>query len=176
MFSISFLTNIDLLWRLALVQFFILFLFLMNFTSFSYALSFDIKPFFFLMAIFYWGIYRPTITPLFFIFILGLVQDLVLEYPVGLHSILYISLFMLVRYQRLFLMGQAYHILWLFFGLFCAGYALLQWLFFSLRYLQFFDFTSLLYSVFITIFLYPLINGIFILLHRMVSSVSPLDN
>jgi len=168
--------NINWLWRAAIIQFFILFLFIVSLTNLSHLLGFKSGPYLFLICVFYWSIYRPSMIPLIVSFLLGVIQDLVYEYPVGLHAILYTSFSVALRHQRIFLMGQTYLILWLFFALCCLVYGFLEWSFFSIRYWDFFDLGPLISSVLITIFLYPLMNWLFILLHRMLSSVSSIEN
>ncbi len=166
--------NMGWLWRAFLIQIITVFFFIISFVHFSFPL--DIKPYFILIVIFYWSINRPSIIPPLLIFAIGILQDLISEYPIGLHSILYLLVYFLITRQRLYLLGQTYFILWIFFALTTFGFAFCQWLFFSIRYMTFFEYGTLVGSCMVTIFLYPIINYLLMMLHRMINAVSPLEH
>lgn len=168
------LENMGWLWRAFLIQITTAFFFVISFVHFSFPI--DLKPYFILIVIFYWSINRPSIIPPILIFGIGIIQDLISEIPIGLHSILYLFVYFLITRQRLYLMGQAYLILWLFFAMTAFGFIFCEWLFFSIRYFTFFEYGTLVASCAVTIFLYPVINYLLMMLHRMINAVSTLDN
>jgi len=166
--------NLDWFWRAALIQLTTFLLLIFSFIDFSFVIN--VTPFFLLISIFYWSVYRPSIFPPIMIFCVGIIQSLIFEYPVGLHSILYLSIYFLITRQRIFLMGQSYLNLWLFFSLTVFLYIILEWLFFSIRYFHVADFQISILSSVVTIFLYPILSLLLIFLNRLLSAVSPADS
>ena len=46
----------------------------------------------FLMAVYYWSAYRPTLVPLWFVFFMGLLLDLLSGAPIGLNALVLVCL------------------------------------------------------------------------------------
>lgn len=92
----------------------------------------DIRPSFTLMALFYWSIYRPTLTPPLFAFAVGILIDLLSGLPVGLHAVLFVMVHYLVSGQRKMFMGQPF--ITVFFGYCFVAAAItgVQWLLYGL--------------------------------------------
>lgn len=170
------LEDIDWIWRGLVVQVFIFALFLLSFIYISLPLSIDIKPYFLLMAIFFWAIRRPTIISPVLLFGYGLLQDIFFDYPLGLHSALYLIFFYIIRKQRLYLMSQTYLVYLMFFGLLCFIYGVLEWCFFSAVYLKFFEIQALVFSFIFTVLIYPIINWAFTLLNMVLKPNSNIEN
>lgn len=91
---------------------------------------------FLLMGVYYWSAYRPTLVPLWLVFILGLLLDLLSGAPVGLNAFVLVAARWLVTDQRLFLTGQPFMIVWLGFIIVCAIAAAAQWLIYGLLSLR----------------------------------------
>ena len=83
---------------------------------------------FLLMGIYYWSVYRPTLVPLWLVFVLGLLLDLLSGSPVGLNTAVFVATRWLVTDQRLFLMGQSFMIVWLGFVFVCGIAVSSQWI------------------------------------------------
>jgi rod shape-determining protein MreD len=156
--------------RLLLVQGVVLTFLLLNIVSFSMPHAGDFKPFFLLMAVYYWAIYRPTVMPVAYTFILGLVMDLLTELPLGLSAFVLLSLQMVVRHSRLFLMGQPYVMVWLGFGILSLAYTLSFWFLMSLANFQFVPMSSLvqmLVAALLSVLLFPLASLLLQAVHRL---------
>lgn len=165
----GFLPLVSLNWalRLLLAQAAILLFMLLNIVSFSLPHAGDFKPFFLLMAVYYWAIYRPTVMPVFYTFILALIMDLLADLPMGLNALVIISLQMLIQRSRIFLMGQPYMMVWLGFAIVALCYALALWFFATLFSMQFSPPMPLVPSLVATLFsvlLFPLAS---LLLHAV---------
>jgi rod shape-determining protein MreD len=158
--------------RAGVAQAFIIFLLLLSLVSFSLPHTDTMKPLFILIPIYYWNIYRPSMIPTLYVFILGLLVDFVLGFPVGLHAALFVILQLILKSQRLFLMGQPYLMLWLGFALVSTSLYALEWLFFSLRYLSFMPISGVFASNVITILLFPVIALILTFIQRILPPVS----
>lgn len=113
--------------RFALVYLVIIGLFLINVQGPALLSASGSSAPLFLMAVFYWSAYRPTLVPLWFVFTVGLLLDLLSGAPVGLNALVLVLVRWLVTDQRLFLMGQPFLIVWIGFLLVIAAAALCQW-------------------------------------------------
>lgn len=122
--------------RLMLAQGVIALFLLLNVVSFSMPHAGDIKPFFLLMVVYYWAIYRPTVMPIAYTFMLGLLLDLLTHVPVGLNALTLVALQTIVQKSRLFLMGQPYVVVWLGFLIMAFANAVFLFLFIVLSTFQ----------------------------------------
>ena len=162
--------NVGWAMRLLLAQGVVALFLLLNVVSFSMPHAGDFKPFFLLMAVYYWAIYRPTVMPVGYTFVLGLIMDLEGGLPIGLNALVLIGLQDLVRRSRLFLMGQPYAMVWLGFGIVAVGYALALWLvisFFSFNFAQFSSLTSSIIAAGLSILLFPAASLLLLGVHKI---------
>ncbi len=161
--------------RLMLAQGVIIIFLLLNVVSFSMPHAGDFKPFFLLMAVYYWAIYRPTVMPTGYTFALGLIMDLLAELPTGMSALILVGLQTIVRRSRLFLMGQPYIMVWLGFAIMAVSNAVCMWL---IMCIKFFDVAPLaalsqtLVAALLSILLFPLASLILQGVHRMMPVVS----
>lgn len=153
--------NWNSLWRSSLVQFCLILVMLLNLVSFPFPFSGEIRPYFILMVIYYWSIFRPSFLLPFFVFVIGVLYDLILGFPVGLHSFFFVLAQFLVTRQRLFLMGQPFVMMWLGFLFLSSLFILLEWLFFSVYLLKIVPVIPLVGSVVLTVAVFPLISFLF---------------
>ena len=161
--------------RLLLVQGVIIMFLLLNVVSFSMPHAGDFKPFFLLMVVYYWAIYRPTVMPVAYTFALGLILDFLTELPPGLSALVLLVLQTVVRRSRLFLMGQPYMMVWLGFGILTLAYTLSFWLLMSLANFQIVPMASLvqmLVAAFLSVLLFPLASLLLQGVHRLL----PMDS
>lgn len=161
--------------RLLLAQGVIILLALLTVVSFSVPYAGDFKPFFLLMAVYYWAIYRPTVMPVAYTFILGLTLDLIAELPVGLTALLLVAVQTLVQKSRVFLMGQPYVMVWLGFALVCLSYSLALWFFMSLAAWNFHTLHALVYTLVaagFSIMLFPAVSFVLQAVHRLLPVTS----
>lgn len=152
----------------------ILFLFL-NVVSFSMPHAGDFKPFFLLMAVYYWAIYRPTVMPVAYTFVLGLVLDFLTQMPPGLCALVLLAAQTIVRRSRLFMMGQPYVMVWLGFGILSIIYTFSIYLLMSLKNFQFVpvaSLTQMLIAALLSVLLFPLASLVLQGVHR----VLPVDS
>ena len=80
------------------------------------------------IPIFYFAIFRPALLNVFVLFGLGLFADLISQTPLGILPFIFILLFFIARFNRLFLKDLSFKSLWLFFGI-CSTLLLLIQLF-----------------------------------------------
>ncbi len=127
----------------------------------------DIRPSLTLLTIFYWSIYRPTLFPVFIPFLAGLMFDVLANLPLGLTAIIFVLVQWLVRSQRRFLMGQPYITVWTGFAFIAILGAATQWGLFGLIEGGWPPLMPVAASVALTIFLFPAINVLLLMTHRL---------
>ena len=174
MISSSIFTYETIRWfaRASLVQSFTLFLLLLSMVSLSLPYTGTIKPLLILVPLYYWNLYRPSFIPLFAAFAFGILIDLLAHYPVGLHAALFVVVGLVIKSQRLFMLGQPYLMIWLGFAIVSTSVYAAQWLFFMLIHMRFMPLTDLFASNAISILLYPAIAAILTVMQRILPALS----
>ena len=163
--------NIHWFLKLFIAQCTIFILFLLDFVNFGTSFSYDIKPFFILISIYFWSIYRPTLLLPIYVFALGIIFDLVLNYPVGLHALLFVAIQWIFRSQRLYFIGQPYVILWIGFTLTCFAVMTIEWALFSLLLHNIYSFKVVLFGTLTSALSFPLITLLFNVIYRKLPAV-----
>ena len=80
------------------------------------------------IPIFYFAIFRPSILNAYTLFGLGLFADLINHTPLGILPFIFVLLFFIARFNRLFFKDLSFKSLWIFFT-FCSSLLLLIQLF-----------------------------------------------
>ena len=73
----------------------------------------EVAPILPLVSIYHWAIYRPNLLPVFAVFILGLLQDMLFGTPVGLYVLVFLTVYGIVYSQRRFFIGKSFIFYWL---------------------------------------------------------------
>lgn len=136
----------------------ILALLILNIVAMSYPMTGGIKSPLFLMAIYYWSIYRPTLLPALIVFLAGCAIDLMGGLPLGLHALVFVATQWIVTDQRRLLMAQPFVVIWIAFGIISLVCTLLQWLILGALTGGFSSLKPILFSVALGIALFPLVN------------------
>lgn len=152
--------------RLLVPQGVLLLLLMLNMASLPVPYANGVKNQLVLMAVYYWAIYRPTLVPPLFCFLLGLTMDVLSGFPLGLNACVLVVIQWLVRDQRKFLIAQPYIVIWAVFGLVAFGAALMQWGLIGLRHLDWVDPLPILAGTMISLFLFPVITLLLAATHR----------
>jgi len=119
------------------------------------------QPTFIYIVVFFWSVYRPSLLPPILLFVVGVVQDILLLYPVGLHAILLLVFQFFIVRQRLFLLGQTHFALWMIFSVSCFLLLSLEWFVFSIYHWSIYDFEGLAVKGIISILVYPFVSLLF---------------
>lgn len=167
-FSRETLSNLT---RLSIAQIGNALLFCLSIAAVSLPYFGDIKPFFFLMVIYYWSIYRPTLLPVWAAFLAGTIIDLLSFYPLGIHAILFVLVRWVLTDQRLFLASQSFFMVWVIFCAVAFVSNLYLWASLSLFHFSLKPILSTLVSFTSTALLFPVIS---IALH-MLQKLLPLQ-
>lgn len=136
-------------------------------------ISFQIPPFgtlrpcLTLMAVFYWSVYRPTLMPNWFVFLLGLAMDNASGMPLGLNAMIYLIVQYIISDQRRFFVGQPFISLMLGFATVLIASSIVRWLIFSLLSSYWPPVMPIVGSVTLGLFLFPLINILLHMIHKL---------
>ena len=94
-----------------------------------------VMPLFPLMSIYLWAIHQPELMPSYAVFLVGFLQDTLIGTPIGLHILTYLIVYGTVVWQRRFLAGKPFAVIWVGFSLVAAGATAANWFLISLFYL-----------------------------------------
>ena len=112
-FSIETAMNIG---RLCIAQLSIVFLLAVDVMHLGFYKIPLLQTSFLTMGLFYWLVYRPTLTPLWWVGVLAVIYSAIFGFSFGLSLALYGVLYFFVTRKRLYFMGQSYFVLWAGFG------------------------------------------------------------
>ena len=118
----------------------------------------EIAPVLPLISIYHWAIYRPTLLPLWAVFILGALYDLLSGVPLGLYTLVFLSVYGIVLWQRRFIIGKSFLIYWLGFGIVALGAAFESWLVASIWYFSVLSIESILFQFLISFGVFPIVT------------------
>ncbi|WP_419798623.1 MAG: rod shape-determining protein MreD [Terasakiella sp.] len=110
-----------------------------------------------LMGIFHWTVFRPDLLPIVAVFAIGILQDALSGAPMGLNTIVYLTVFGVVLGQRRFFLGKTFWVEWLGFSIIAAGAALQAWLLLSAYHVHILIPGPVFFQYLMTIGFYPLL-------------------
>jgi len=132
-------------------------LFMMDFIPLHIGDLSAVRPPFFLIALFFWTVFRPSFLSPLLIFGLGLMADVISSYPLGITSIIMLVTQWGLKKQQRFLSGQAFLILWLGFFLTSTAVCFSYWASFSLLTFELAPFLKHATGYFLGLFVFPLL-------------------
>ena len=115
----------------------------------------SIVPQFALMSVFHWTVFRPDLFPIIAVFITGVLQDALSGAPMGLNTIVFLTVFGVVLGQRRFFLGKTFLVEWLGFSIIAAGASIQAWLLLSAYHVNFMTPTPIFFQYLMTIGFYP---------------------
>lgn len=159
-------------WGLTLLA--VLLIFILSLFPFQAGNFGDVRPAFMLMALYYWTILRPHAFPMGVVFAVGLVLDLLLDWPFGMSAFSLVLAQWMTRGQRKFLVHQPFLVIWVGFCLLALLIGVLQWGFFSLFAFEWMPVKEPLLSAALSAVLFPLVSLPLFLIHRALEDDSSL--
>lgn len=124
--------------------------------------SMAVAPILPLVSIYHWAIYRPNLLPVFTVFVLGLLQDLLLGTPVGLYVLVFLTVYGLVVSQRRFFVEKSFVFYWFGFAVTSMVASLECYLLGSLWNIMFLDFNAATFQYIILLGIFPALAWIFL--------------
>ncbi|MGQ0675666.1 MAG: rod shape-determining protein MreD [Rhodospirillales bacterium] len=126
----------------------------------------SITPWFTLMAVYYWTVYRAELMPAPAVFGIGVFQDLLSGGPFGVNAFVLLLAHGAVLTQRRVLMRRPFSLSWLgFVAVALIGFAL-NWLAMTALNLTVFDPRAALVQYVMTVMLYPPVAWLFVVVNR----------
>jgi rod shape-determining protein MreD len=153
--------------RLSVAHILLLMLFCAELAPLGFPGSNTVNPFFLIMGVYYWAVFRPTLIPPFYLFLLGIAMDCLTFMPAGSHAAIYLLIYWIVRMQRRYLMGQPFNIIYSGFLLVATVYAVLMWSISALYYMQLISPLPVLGHLVFSVLLFPFMILIFVMTHRI---------
>lgn len=149
----------------------VFFFFTLNLVSFSAPLSTKIEIPFFLMCIYYWSVYRPTLIPPFVVFLMGLYFDLLSGMPVGLNAFIFLLVRHFVTEQRVLLTSQTFVVTWIGFMIVAAACISVQWVLFGLINMHWTPYVPTVLMIIAGVLLFPAVTLILNLSHKVLPTL-----
>lgn len=120
-----------------------------------------VMPALVLTAVYYWAIFRPDLMPVWLVFVLGVLHDLLVGGPLGLGAALLLTAYFAIAAQRRFFAHATFAMLWAGFVLVAAMALAVEWLAGSLLAGRLVDPAATLLRYAATIAAYPCLAWLF---------------
>lgn len=118
----------------------------------------NIRPAVALVCIYYWLIHRPDLFNLVSVYIIGLVDDIISNVPLGTNIFSVLVLYVLVSNLSRFFNGKPFVITWYGFAALSLVAFLTKWLILSVYYSQFLPLSIVFFSFLVTVAFYPFLS------------------
>ncbi len=136
----------------------------------------EISPWFILIAIWFWGLYRADLIPVWFVFLIGLLSDFYSgNIPYGTHPAILVLAYAILLPQRRFIISQNFLMQWFLFCLFAIFCYFLRFVIVFLFTFSAYAYKENMLSLFVILMLYPLFYRFFSLCYNFVSTYDPID-
>lgn len=114
-----------------------------------------------LVGIYYWAIYRPDLLRPWAAFALGAIADIIAGTPLGVSSLVFLTVQGVVGSQRRFL-GKSFLMAWWGFAMVGAGALVLEWIMSSVILVSVLPIQALGFQYLLTLTVYPLLAWAFV--------------
>ena len=121
-----------------------------------------VAPLLSLIAIYHWAVYRLDLMPGYAVFSIGFLQDALSGTPIGLMTLVYLSVYGVIVSQQRYLIGKSFSIVWLGFALVSVGAMALAWVLCSLLVGVLVEPRSLCYQYLLGVGFYPVFARFFL--------------
>ena len=114
-----------------------------------------IMPAFTLIAVYYWAVHRPQLMPIWAVFVIGLMQDLLSGGPVGVAIITLLCTQALIVWQRKIFASAPFALIWFIFMLAAAAAMTLMWILACIGLMAYLDPRPMVFQYLLTVAVYP---------------------
>lgn len=121
----------------------------------------NFAPLFLTISVFYWALYGPNFIPKWFVFFIGLYQDMLFGTPLGTSTLLNLILYGAIASQQRFLIKEEFPFIWGIFSISAGSICFLYWIINMMYYSKFMFNAEMFVQLIATIFIYPLIHKLF---------------
>ena len=134
---------------------------LLSFVPLGRIFGTSVMPAFALMAIYYWAIVRPEMFPVYAVFLVGLLSDLLSDGPIGLWAFVYVATYIVLLTQRVLLVNAPFSVFWFGFLVMAGLAGMIAWAAASLLYGAVLPLMPVVWHIVATVVLFPLFAMIF---------------
>jgi rod shape-determining protein MreD len=135
----------------------------------------DVVPSFTCMTIYYWCLFRPSLMPYWFLFLLGLLQDILLGLPLGASPLVFILFrISVISLQRLF-GKETFWGIWVWFSILTAFASLGVFSIMGLIQHEWIPLNSAVIQWVLTVACYPLVHGLFTRIYKRLPKDRPVS-
>ncbi|MAS87681.1 MAG: hypothetical protein CMH30_06880 [Micavibrio sp.] len=162
----SFLDGLVAFLQYSLIHIFLAALFFMGLLPFGFPINVGL----FLIGMYFWSMYRPTILPFPLVLFYGILADSLYVNSIGFYTLIFLSIVGFIRWQRLRLANQIFIVHW---GLFFILLILIALMKFLVAYLFMgtsLNFIQAVQEVFIAGLVFPFVNMLLFYQNRLISS------
>jgi rod shape-determining protein MreD len=128
----------------------------------------DIMPFLTLIGVYYWSVFKPEYLPIWVVFILGVLQDILMGSPLGLMPFLLIIVQQFIFFQGRQFLERDFIFNWFVFVILVIGFSSLSWGITSLYFRALLDYWDIIGQILMTIAFYPVISWLLGLTRKLV--------
>ncbi len=129
----------------------------------------DIGPAWVLIAIFHWSVRRPDHMPLTAVFVLGILQDLLLGYPVGPSALVYVLIRANAAHLAEWAGGRGMARMWWMFCVTAVIACTVHWLLVVILMMQWIPPVPALLQLMMTVAIYPVVGWVLSQLQRVLT-------
>jgi rod shape-determining protein MreD len=127
-----------------------------------------IGPALVLMSVYYWSLHRSDLLPVASVFVIGLLLDILSGAPLGLNTVILISVYGVCITQRRFFYGKSFLVVWFGFASISAAAMVMGWLLMSVFVEGFVNPKPAIFEYMMTVLFYPPVAWLFSQIHRLV--------
>ena len=121
---------------------------------------------FLLIGLYFWLIFRPSMLPYYLVFAAGLGLDFLSGGIVGIYTLCFMVMAMIVRNQRRFLLGQSWSVIWAGYCVAVTLITVLQYVVYSFVAMEFMPTVPVGINLVISYLLYPILLPLMMLFNR----------
>jgi len=114
-----------------------------------------------LMSIYLWAVHNPNLMPAYAVFVIGLLQDILTGTPLGVNVLIYLFVYGAVIWQRRFLAGKSFAVIWVGFTLVGAGAVVVGWAVISIYYTILAEPNAMAFQYLLSLGIFPLMAWVF---------------
>ncbi|MEA2781419.1 MAG: rod shape-determining protein MreD [Rhodospirillaceae bacterium] len=114
-----------------------------------------------MISVYYWAVHRPGLLPAPAVFIIGVIEDLMEAYPLGVGTVVLLLVYGLASSQRRLFQGQPFLVVWWGFMMIAAGAMSLGWILTSMLAGAAIEPKPVIFAYLMTLALYPVVADLF---------------
>lgn len=168
--------NITIVLRFGLAYALIGVFFIFNTIALPYPVFGLAKVSVFLIALYYWSVYRPTLIPAWLAFVFGVCMDVLMGVPLGMHPIIFLVVQSQVSLQRRYITSQNFLMIWFGFLLVVCLEQFLKWIVLGVFSSSMFPILPMAIVIALSMGLFPLLYIVLYLTHRVLPAPPVIKN